>query len=129
MKRASLGALKAYNAYEMARRYSHLPLSTDIITVRNEVAKVTFLHVSVILSTGGGVCLSACWDTTPHEQAPPGADTLTKSRPPPRADDPPKSNPPPRADPPPTRLLLGTERILLECILVIQVQWKGYHAK
>ena len=33
--------------------------------------KVMFLHVSVILFTGG-VCLSACWDTTPPEQTPPG---------------------------------------------------------
>ena len=53
-----------------------------------------FLHVSVILSTGGGVCLSlsACWDTDPPgadppwsrpplEQTPPGADP-SRSRPP-----------------------------------------------
>ena len=42
-----------------------------IFTVRNEVAKVMFLHLSVILSTGGGVCLSACWDTTPGTRHPP----------------------------------------------------------
>ena len=44
------------------------------ITGRNEVvAKVMFLLVSVILSTGGGVCLSACWDTSPppRERRPP----------------------------------------------------------
>ena len=51
-----------------------------IFTVRNEVAKVMFLHVSVILSTGGGVCLSACWDTTtttppPRTGTPLGAGT------------------------------------------------------
>ena len=34
-----------------------------LITVRNEVAKVMFLHLSVC-PQGGGVCLSACWDTT-----------------------------------------------------------------
>ena len=37
-------------------------------------AKVMFLQVCVILFTGGGGCLSACWDTpTPHpeEQTPP----------------------------------------------------------
>ena len=41
-------------------------------TGRNEVvAKVMFLLVSVILSTGeGGVCLSACWDTTPLPSRP-----------------------------------------------------------
>ena len=62
-----------------------------IFTVRNEVAKVIFLHLSIILFTGG-VCLSACWDTTPPDQAqppktrhppgtrhhpPPGAETAT----------------------------------------------------
>ena len=37
----------------------------NFITVRNEVAKVMFLHLSVSHSVHGGVCLSACWDTTP----------------------------------------------------------------
>ena len=38
--------------------------------------KVVFLHVSVILFTGRGVCLSACWDTIlpPGPGTPPGAD-------------------------------------------------------
>ena len=31
--------------------------------------KVIFSQVSVILFTGG-VCLSACWDTTPQDQTP-----------------------------------------------------------
>ena len=40
--------------------------------------KVMFLHVSVILLTRGGVCLSACWDSRPPwEQTPP-----PRSRPP-----------------------------------------------
>ena len=44
-------------------------------TVRKRsCGKVMFLHLSVILSTGGGVCPSACWDT-PHGQTPPWADT------------------------------------------------------
>ena len=34
-------------------------ISLPIITVRNEVAKVMFLHVSVILCTGGGA-IPAC---------------------------------------------------------------------
>ena len=46
-------------------------------------AKVIFLQASVILLTGGCVCLSACWDTHKHppesrppwEQTPPRADT------------------------------------------------------
>ena len=45
----------------------HSPV--EFLTVRNEVAKVMFLHLSVILSMGG-VCLSVCWDTTP---LPPGS--------------------------------------------------------
>ena len=62
---------------------------TNLITGRNEVvAKVIFLHLSVIHSVHRGVCLSACWDTT--TPLPPGADT-----PPP-----PTSRHPQRADPP-----------------------------
>ena len=57
--------------------------SLKIFTGRNEVvAKVSFLHLSVILFTGGGVSLSACWDTPlgsrhPWEQTPLGPDTHT----------------------------------------------------
>ena len=48
----------------------------DFITGRNEVvAKVIFLQASVILFTGGGVCLSACWDTTPLGGTPPPRST------------------------------------------------------
>ena len=55
-------------------------IPSRIFTVRNEVVKVIFLHLSVILSTGG-VCRSACWDTTPTRRpAPP-----PRSRHPPRA--------------------------------------------
>ena len=43
-------------------------------------AKVMFLQASVILLTGEGVCLRACWDT-PQEQTPPGADTPPQSTP------------------------------------------------
>ena len=49
-----------------------------LITVRNEVAKVMFLHLPVILSTGWGVSASGYhpWEQTPppREQAgiPPG---------------------------------------------------------
>ena len=66
-----------------------------IITGRNEVvAKVIFLHLSVILLTGRGVCLSACWNTTPPEQTPPRADTPQEQTPP-RADTAPGSRHPP----------------------------------
>ena len=94
-----------------------------------------FLHLSVILSTGG-VCLSACWDTTPLgadsplEQAHPlGADPLLEQAPHPGAGTPPPSRQPPGTRPPleqtpprdhpPSRcLLLQMVCILLECILV-----------
>ena len=63
-----------------------------VITGRNEVvAKVMFLLVSVILSTGEGVCLSVCWDTTPREQTLPRADH-PPSRHPPGADTPQKAD-------------------------------------
>ena len=69
-----------------------------------------FLQVSVILSTRG-VCLSACWDTTPpgadtpQSRHPPGADTPLEQTPP-RADTSPQEQTPPLeqtplgADPP-----------------------------
>ena len=48
-------------------------MQSYIITSHNEVvAKVMFLLEFVILFTGGwGVCLSACWDTTPQSRHPP----------------------------------------------------------
>ena len=61
-------------------------------------AKVIFLHQSVILLTGPGVCLSACWDTPPGSRHPPGTDTPRSRHPqeqtPPGTDNPPKSKPP-----------------------------------
>ena len=54
-----------------------------------------FLHLSVILFTEGGVCLSACWDTQPPiSRHPPGADT------PPREQTPPWEQTPPGAETP-----------------------------
>ena len=44
-------------------------LGVTIFTIRNEVAKVMFLYLSVILFAGG-VCLSACWDTTLGKETP-----------------------------------------------------------
>ena len=75
----------------------------------------------------GGVCISACWDTTsppwgqtpPRSRHPPGADT-PRSRHPPGADTPPQEQTPP----PPVQSMLGDTvnaravRILLECNLV-----------
>ena len=52
-----------------------------MLTVRNEVAKVMFLHLSVSHSVHRGGCLSACWDTTPPEQAPPPDQAPPRTRP------------------------------------------------
>ena len=77
-----------------------------IFTGRNEVVtKVIFLHLSVILLTGGGgggVCLNACWDTTP-----PRADTPWKQTPP-RSRHPPWNRPPLGADTPPEQTSPGS---------------------
>ena len=59
-------------------------------------ANVIFLQASVILSTGGGVCLSGCWDTTPQEQTPPWEQT-PREQTPPRADTH-RSRHPPKGD-------------------------------
>ena len=86
-------------------------LIKTIFTGRNEVvAKVIFLHLSVIHSVHMGGCLPQCmlgyhtpqeqthplpeqtpWEQTPPEQIPPGADTPT----PPGADTPPGTKYPP----------------------------------
>ena len=64
-------------------------------------AKVIFLHLSVIHSVHGGVCLSACWDTPLRDQAdtPPGPGR----HPPQNQADPPgtRQTPPDQADTPP----------------------------
>ena len=111
-----------------------------IFTVRNEVAKDMFLQAFVCpQGGGGGVCLSACWDTIPQGQTPPEQTPLGSRHPPPRADTPradtpreqtpppgadtPLEHPPPQSRPPPPeiRSLLQTVCILLECILVFNV--------
>ena len=94
-----------------------LHLARHIVTGRNEVvAKVIFLHLFVILFTGEGVCLSACWDTPPRSRHPPGADTPEQTSP--QADTPQELTPPeqtppradtPRADTPWSRHLLEAD--------------------
>ena len=107
--------------------------------------KVLFLHLFVSHSVHRrGVCLSACWDTTPppKQQAPPGtrhpppgadppgADTPLEQTPPGpgtplEADTPSPQSRPPREQttPPGRRLPLRTVRNLLECILVEVWVW------
>ena len=105
---------------EVYKSLSPHPRKSSLITGRNKVvAKVMFLLVSVILLTGG-VCLSACWDTTPPckqtplpNEAPPKREAHPWKQIPPR-----RRHPPPlEADPPRSRPPRDTV-ILLECILV-----------
>ena len=103
------------------------------------MAQVIFLHLSVIHSVHGGVCLSACWDTTtPQIRQTPRIRQTPQTRQTPLADQtppplrtrltPPDQTPPisDQADHPPGSRLQHTVyewlvRILLECILVVKV--------
>ena len=93
---------------------SPFTVMTNIFTGRNEVvAKVIFLHLFVILFTGG--CLPQCMlgyhppeQIPPWEQTPPGADTPWEQTPPrsrhtPWADTPQEQTHPPRAHTPQSR--------------------------
>ena len=83
---------------------SHLLLSCGIVTGRNEVvAKVIFLHLSVILFTEGVSASVHAGIPPPQEQTPPKADT-PQGRHPPKADtplgpDPPEQTPPGKQTP------------------------------
>ena len=89
----------------MYRRKEELVLDVYYYRPQRSWGKVIFSQASVILFTGGGVCLSACWDTTPPGPGPPpGTRHLPGTR-----------------HPPPEQSILGdtvNERavcILLEC--------------
>ena len=82
-----------------------------------------FLHLSVILFTGGGLYPSMQWADTPHADTPPWADIPWQTAPPPPGRHPlvDKEQTPPRQTPPPPTScpLKWAVRILLECILVL----------
>ena len=66
--------LQIYSTLEGGHPVQFLRVCLLFLTGRNEVvAKVIFLHLSVILFTGGGICLSACWDTIPRSRHTPGS--------------------------------------------------------
>ena len=82
-----------------------------IFTVSNEVAKVMFLHVSVILFTRGGLpqCMlgySPGPGTPPQDQAPPGSRHPPEHTPPEQT---PQSRPPGTRPPPPSRHPQGAD--------------------
>ena len=98
----------------------------DFITARKRSLRRLCFYTcqSVILFTGRGVCLSACWDSKPPGADPPGADTPQEQTP--LEQTPPGTDTPAQADtPPPAQCMLGDTankwavRILLECILVV----------
>ena len=70
--------------------HKHVTILEYIYRPQTKFTKVMFLDVSIILSTGGGVCPIACWDTHPPDQ---------RQAPPPR----PEAGMPPGADTPRTR--------------------------
>ena len=89
------------------------PIFVIFYRPQTKFTKVMFLYLSVILFHRGGGCLPQCMlgYTPPREQ------TSPLSWPSPREQTPPRSR-----HPPPSRwLLLWTVRILLECILVMQI--------
>ena len=81
-----------------------------------------YVFTGVCLSRG--VCLSACWDTTPPGADPPPEQTSSWEQTPPldQTPPPPRTRHPPGPGPPPRRLLLRTVCILLECILVFNFE-------
>ena len=89
----------------------------------NEVwGKVIFSEACVKKSVHGGVCLSACWDTTPRpgthtpqDQAPPGPDTPGDQASP-RDHASPRDQAPPRAEH--AGRYKRAVRILLECNVI-----------
>ena len=119
--------LKDLNAELDQQKVAQQRLGSNFYRPQTKFAKVMFLHVSVILSGGGGVCPIACWDTHTHlpwdqrkippppgSRHPPGpeAGTLLDQRQvpprdqrqaPPLGPDPPRTRGrlPPRADTPP----------------------------
>ena len=117
----SLRGYKPYSSINIFKIHSHRPKA--IVTVhKRSWGKVIFSEARVKNSVHGGQgCLPiACWDTPPDQ----------RQTPPPGSRHPPGSRPPPRADTPATAqcMLRDTSnkravRILLECILVIDVFW------
>ena len=83
-------------------------LTRDFYHLQRSCEGYVFIPVCHSVQRGGGVCLNACWDTTPLgadppppplDQAPPGADTPRPGSP--QTRHPPGAGIPPGADTPP----------------------------
>ena len=82
------GRGRAWQERRPLQRTVRILLKCILVTVRNEVAKVMFLHLFVCPQGGLPQCMLG-YQPSPREQTPPGADT------PPRADTPPGADTPP----------------------------------
>ena len=123
--------------YILLMRRDVINQSMSYLPPANEVwGRVIFLHLSVILFKG--VCLSACWDTTPramHTPGPCNTPSWTHATPPSRTHAPPRpmhspglcTTPQDHAPPPPVQSMLGdTVNVSiamycgqLQCILLV----------
>ena len=113
--------LRCWNNLEACFQYLEVCASYSIlITVRNKVVKVMFLHVSVC-PQGGVPGQVPPWDQV-HPLGP-GTPCRYQVHPPLGPGTPPGTRyiPPGPGTPPRRRLLLRTVRILLECIIVVKL--------
>ena len=99
--------LECYQPMVISDKYIFNTIEAHIVTVRNEVANVMFLHLSVIMFTGGYLPQYMLGYTHAGAHIP-----SPRSRHTPLAADPQEQTPSSR------QLLLRTVRILQECILV-----------
>ena len=79
----------------------HIACSTLITAHKRSLRRLCFYTCLSFCPQGGGVCLSACWDTIPHRSRHPPGSRLPRADSP-GADSPPsQSRHPPEADSPP----------------------------
>ena len=117
--------MSSCNTSDQAIGSEHLDLYLDLYRPQRSWGKVMFLHVAVILFTGGG-CPIACWDTPPKTRGrhPPDQRQAPQEQTSPWDQAPPMSRHPPGPGTPPAQCMLGDTgnkravRILLECNLV-----------
>ena len=99
----------------------HTVLMASYLPSATKLRRLCF-YTCLSFCSHGGVCLSACWDTIPPDQAPPARPGTPLDQAPPGPGSPPREQ---------RLLLLRTVRILLECILVrmLSFQLSGHGLK